>query len=158
MDISKQLMLENYRRLGFPAEISTLDRKLYGVEEKNMIISWPGWGAGFFVIDVDAHRSGLKAMKRLKKRGLLPKTVTAKTQSGGFHYYYKYPDGVEISSQVDWLPGIDILSEDARITMPPSVGGKTGKRYEWIHSPMSTPMVFPAPELLKAITQKQVEA
>lgn len=155
MDISKQLAYYNYQRLGFPVEILRIEREA-GAVNPEALVTWPGWGAGFFVIDVDAEKGGLASFKNLQKAIPLPKTVTTKTQSGGYHYYFAYPDGYYIDSQVEWLPGIDILAENGRVTLPPTRGEKTGRRYEWLHSPFSTAMAAPPRNLLYALNAQKI--
>ena len=143
-----QLMFHNYKRLGFPVNIVDVDGW-----SKDTIATYPGWGAGFFVIDVDAHRQGVASFQQIKH--LIPETVQSKTQSGGYHFYLKYPDGWRIDSTVNWLPGIDIMSEDSRITMPPTRGAKTGKKYEWINSPFAVEMALPSLQLLQILNAKR---
>lgn len=155
MDISKILAYYNYQRLGFPVEVINIDRE-NGVVETEALVTYPGWGAGYFVIDVDATKGGLASVKSLQKAGLLPDTVTARTQSGGYHYYYAYPDGYYIPSAVNWMPGIDVMSDDARVILPPSLGGKTGKPYLWLNSPFSTAPATPPRNLLYALNAQRI--
>lgn len=140
----KSTIVENYRRLGFPIEVSDTPKS------RNAILAYPGYGAGFFVIDVDPRAGGWHSLKQLEKAiGPLPKTVMAKSQSGGLHMYFRYPEGIEIDSKVELLPGIDILSEDARITLPPTQG--TFGRYEWLRDPFTQNMAMPPHSLLQII-------
>ena len=62
----------------------------------------------------------------------LPPTVIARTGGGGWHYYYRYPEGVEIKNSVKKLdPKIDIRSDGGYVVAPPSLH-PSGNHYEWI--------------------------
>ncbi|MEO1023449.1 MAG: bifunctional DNA primase/polymerase [Bacteroidota bacterium] len=134
-----------YQQIGFPVIVKATDKSEAG------IITYPGWGAGFFVVDIDKQHGGLDEYKRLSKTIDFPKTVTARTQRGGLHLYYRYPPNVTIPWRVDTTSGIDILSDDATTHMPPSLGRLSGKRYYWIYSPQTTPMANPSTSLLTYI-------
>lgn len=131
--------------MGFPVDVKASDKSPMG------IITYPGWGAGFFVVDIDAHYQGLEHFEQLKKNIHFPKTVTAKTQRGGLHLYYKYPTGYQIKSRIDIDEGIDILSEDSTVHMPPSRPKMGTNTYTWLHSPQKTAMAEPSASLLKYI-------
>ena len=53
MSSVEHLIAESYRNMGFPIEVMESDKSPLG------IITYPGWGSGFFVVDVDAHNGGL---------------------------------------------------------------------------------------------------
>jgi hypothetical protein len=145
MVMFEQLAAETYRQMGFPIQTLESDKSPLG------IITYPSWGAGFFVVDVDAHYGGLDSFKKLNKRIEFPKTVTAKTPRGGLHLYYKYPDGVKIPWRVDTKSGIDILADDSLVHMPPSKSKMPGKKYNWIISPQTTEMAYPSKSMLQYI-------
>jgi hypothetical protein len=139
------LAAETYRKMGFPVQTLESDKSPLG------IITYPSWGAGFFVVDIDAHYGGLETFKKLKKVIDFPETVMAQTPRGGLHLYYKYPDGVKIPWRVDSKKGIDILGDDSSVHMPPSASKITGKNYLWVNSPQVTEMANPSNSLLKFI-------
>lgn len=66
-----------------------------------------------FVIDVDNHKAdneGLKSLNKLLGGVPLPEDVTiVETANGGFHLFFKAPEGVEIKQQINFLPSIDII-------------------------------------------------
>ncbi|MFZ0012213.1 MAG: bifunctional DNA primase/polymerase [Halobacteriota archaeon] len=82
------------------------------------------------VIDVDAHDADGKVSLRSleKENGKLPETYTNETAGSGFHYFFKFPEGlknVELKAQL--APGID-LKHNGYVVMPPSkVNGKAYK-------------------------------
>ncbi len=85
-------------------------------------------GDKFFVLDVDVSgdKKGLDSLKQLD----LPETLTSKTGSGGYHYFFKMPRGKIIKNKVGFLPGLDIRSTGGYVVVPPSIH-ENGKRYKW---------------------------
>jgi hypothetical protein len=85
--------------------------------------------SGIIVLDVDVKKGkdGLSSLEKLENElgTRLPETKTAKTPSGGLHYYYVYVAG--IGSSTDKLgPGLDIRGDGGYVVMPPS-----HDLYEW---------------------------
>lgn len=74
------------------------------------------------VIDIDTQHGGVTP------KGL-PQTLTAKTQSGGWHYYFQYSEGLRNSAGAI-AQGVDVRSEGGFVIAPPSIGEKGS--YEWI--------------------------
>lgn len=70
--------------------------------------------------------------------GDLSNTICAKTPSGGMHYYFTYPEDLEIKSSNSKIGvHLDIKAEDGLITAPPThYAGIV--YYEWINSPENT--------------------
>lgn len=61
----------------------------------------------------------------------LPDTVVAKSGGGGKHFYFKYPEGVELPNVVGLnSQPIDVRSNGGYIIAPPSLH-KSGNHYEW---------------------------
>ena len=58
-----------------------------------------------------------------------PITLIAKTGGGGWHYYYKYEEGIENKARV--LPLTDIRGEGGYVVAPPSKHA-SGDNYEWL--------------------------
>lgn len=113
--------------------------KAYSSVDRKQINQWakelPGcnWAvdcgkSGLVVLDVDVKngKAGGYALRQLEKQyGKLPNTLTIKTPSGGFHYYFK---GL-CSSGTDKLgSGLDIKSVGGYVLAPGGVIG--GKMYE----------------------------
>ena len=84
--------------------------------------------SGISVLDVDWNEKG-NTESGLAYHNDLPKTLTARSGSGGLHFYYKYSpkaDGIK-----NLRHRIDIKSSHGYIIAPPSVHASGGK-YEWI--------------------------
>lgn len=66
-----------------------------------------------FCIDVDNHKAdneGLKSLNKLLGNVPLQKDVTiVETANGGFHLFFKAPEGIEIKQQINFMPSIDII-------------------------------------------------
>lgn len=110
---------------------------------------WPGEAynvaihcRGLAVLDVDV-KGGRNGLADLKSLPAIPDTYTVKTPSGGYHLYFRTPEGVEVSNSAKNLPaGIDIRGANGYVLAPGSV--VDGKKYEVL----STAPVAPAPEWL----------
>lgn len=90
--------------------------------------------SGVFVIDVDPRNGGdesLDAWETERPDGPLSKTMSAATGGGGRHLFFRYVEGVR--SRADWLPGVDVKSDDGYVVLPPSRHA-SGGAYEWLTS------------------------
>jgi hypothetical protein len=92
---------------------------------------------GFWVLDADTlaggHKhDGVAALDALMaQHGLLPQTRMAVSPSGSWHYYFKHPAGLTISSQANCpAPGIDVKGDGGMVLAPPSIHGDGA--YRWI--------------------------
>lgn len=92
---------------------------------------WKGGGIGAaiqegcFVVDIDPRNSGDKTIKALLSVGhTFPPTKVVKTQSGGFHRYYRLPDDLVGRKLRGTLgPGVDVkASGKGYVLIPPSPG------------------------------------
>ncbi|MEX0409328.1 phage/plasmid primase, P4 family [Aquibium sp. LZ166] len=105
---------------------------------------------GIFVLDVDVKNDGLKSLKQLREEIDLPETLTARTGSGGYHFYFRYPPGMQLRNSAGRLgSGLDIRGDGGLVVAPPSLH-KCGERYEWENS---LPVVE-APELVARLMTK----
>jgi hypothetical protein len=118
-----------------------------------------GWKSGVTVLDVDAAHEGdpefdgfrsLDAMER--KHGPLPMTLMAKSGQGR-HYYFRYPQGLDLRGRRGMRPSVDVRSADNLIVAPPS-RHTTGEQYTWLTSFEDTPIAVLPPWLLKMIQTK----
>ena len=90
--------------------------------------------ASFFALDIDPKHGGDEAMRDIVARfGRLPATVTARTGSGGWHYYFRAIPDFVLNSVGRIGAGIDTRGgeRDGYVVAPPSVH-PDGPRYEWI--------------------------
>jgi hypothetical protein len=82
------------------------------------------------VLDVDPRNGGDAALDEwegLRPGGSLPSTFTADTPSGGFHLYFRLPEGVD-AGQREFLPGVDVRGRNGLVVFPTSVGAN-GRAY-----------------------------
>jgi hypothetical protein len=101
-----------------------------------------GKKSGVFIIDVDVKSNGLQTLSELLKKYNVMQidTVTCKTASGGYHFYFKYEDKLKfLNSCSAILQGIDIRSDKSQAVLPPSKINGIGN-YEWIYSPETNPI------------------
>lgn len=107
----------------------------------------PDWGiaivtgriSNLAVVDVDVKHGGTTEA--------LPPTLVAKTQSGGWHFYYRYINGLR--NAVNARQGVDIRSDGGYVVAPPTIG--LNGDYKWVI--VEEPQPFPA-EILKATYDK----
>jgi|GEM_PF-2314027 len=98
-----------------------------------------GRKSGIVVLDVDPKNGGDESLTKLVAVHGDLDTVQVVTGSGGSHYYFKYPLGLEIGNSAGRLgAGLDIRGSGGYVVAPPSVHPATGKGYEWVEgrSPM----------------------
>ena len=94
-----------------------------------------GRASGIFVLDVDVaeDKAGDETLADLEARyGALPDTPTVETPSGGAHYYFKIPDGIEIRNDAGRRlgQGLDIRGEGGQVVAPPTA--RAVDAYEWV--------------------------
>ncbi|MGD9530544.1 MAG: bifunctional DNA primase/polymerase [Dehalococcoidia bacterium] len=97
---------------------------------------WPGcnWGGrpadDVVVVDIDPRAGGDDSLARLElQHGPLPRTLTAKTGGGGWHYWFtgRSKRGTLGADH----PGIDVKGSSGYLVLPPSVHA-SGRPYEWL--------------------------
>jgi hypothetical protein len=101
-----------------------------------------GRESGFVVVDVDPRNGGSQSYEDLINRfGQADQTPTQLTPSGGYHYFYKYEDGIKKHVAA---AGIDIISDGGFVVVEPSTIG--GKGYFWdletSDKPLSSPPIW----------------
>lgn len=118
---------------------------------KDEVVSWfeknphlglgvvTGQISGIVVIDIDPRHGG----NDKDFRGLT--TIESQTGGGGWHFYFKYEDGIENKAGI--REGIDVRGEGGYVVVPPS-GHESGKNYEWINNPKHT-SILPLPDFVK---------
>lgn len=118
-----------------------------------MICCPTGVNMDCFVVDLDPP-NGMKAFKALRVEAGADHvdTYTVKTQSGGYHLYYKLPPDRDIRNSASKIgANIDIRGEGGYIILPPSEG-KNG-RYE-LHSDVAP--ILPPGWLIEQIFRQKV--
>lgn len=99
---------------------------------------WPsaGWGirldvSGLVIVDVDPRNGGSESLSNWEKEhGPFPATLTAKTGGGGLHLYFNDPLTLPPKTNIEVLPGLEILSGRHIAILAPSLH-KSGSRYRW---------------------------
>lgn len=150
-----QEMLEKYSRKGWG--LVPLQKPVLGNDETgkkpipddwlnkassdiNQLLAWkksyPNCNFGFvpatadlIVLDCDPKNGGSPSDLDLD----LPETLTVKTGSGGWHFYFKKPaDIAEIGNRHKGLPeGWDVRCDKGQVVLPPSLH-YSGNNYEWV--------------------------
>ena len=124
---------------------------------------WPhaniGWAlpAGTFALDVDASKGGIDSLRALERaHAPLPFTLRQVTGSGGEHWIFRIPDGVEVRQLSGFAPGLDTrVGGKGYLVVAPSVHPETHAAYRW-HSAIA-PVDPPAwlVELVRAQPQPE---
>ena len=84
--------------------------------------------SGFVVLDIDNRFQG--DVEEIIKQ--YPTDMISKSGSGGYHLFYRYPQGSErIQNAVNLLDGIDLRADGGFIVLPPTIH-PTGNAYQWI--------------------------
>lgn len=84
-----------------------------------------------FVFDIDGSTGKASFEALVDQHGPLPKTWTCNTGSGGQHFYFSYPDGLDIRNSAGTIaPNIDIRANGGFVVAPPSIH-PTGNFYSW---------------------------
>ena len=106
----------------------------------------------FFALDVDPEKGGRETLAALEaEHGRLPQTVQSTTGSGGSHFLFQMPDGMNLRNSAGKLgDGLDTRGDGGQIVVAPSRSSKGA--YRWVHAPWDT-KIAPAPEwLLKLLS------
>jgi hypothetical protein len=99
--------------------------------------------SGISVVDIDCKKDQVtgEIIKTGVNEGLTP-TLMARSGGLGWHYFYKYQDG--LASKIGFRELVDLKSDGGYIILPPS-DHKSGNRYEW-HSNLDKELIAPFPE------------
>jgi len=89
-----------------------------------------GRASGLIALDVDPRHGGDFSLRDLEREhGELPPTMHSLTGGGGDHWFFRYPEGVELRS-LKLAQGIDLQAEGAYVVAPPSLHASSF-RYDW---------------------------
>lgn len=127
---------------------------------RGWFVQWPhaniacatGPLSGVFVLDLDTKggKNGIVTLAALELRhGELPVTWTARTPSGGMHYYFRQPHRA-LRNKVNFRDGLDIRTTGGMATLPPSVRASGGV-YAWVVEPSDRPLAAAPDWLLEMI-------
>lgn len=106
-------------------------------------------GPNFWVLDIDPRHGGAEALAQLEERhGEIPQTLTAKTPSGGVHYYF-HPSADARNSAGKVGPGIDVRGHGGYVCVEGSrVNGASYAFQDWDPLTDGTPELSIAPRWL----------
>ena len=109
--------------------------------------------SGFWVLDIDI-KNGKDGLKEIQK--IIPNfnistvdTLVAKSPTGGYHLYYKIPEGMVIKNDTNLLTNVDVRSNGGCIVVAPSKRIIDGveKHYEWLTTgEFSHDLILDAPQ------------
>lgn len=100
-----------------------------------------GAASGFFVIEADTLEGhGVDGVSNFEdliaQHGELPATIEARSPSGSRHFYFAWPQGLEVrNSDGRIAPGVDVRGEGGMVMAPPSVKPGHPLPYRWIRPP-----------------------
>jgi len=90
-----------------------------------------GSASGLVVLDIDPKNGGDISIQQFT----IPPTLEVITGSGGRHYYFAIPEGVEIRNSAGKLAaGLDVRGEGGYVVAPPSIH-ISGNSYRWAVDP-----------------------
>lgn len=101
--------------------------------------AWPQANVGLitgaqskiFALDVDPRNGGDASFEALiHKVGPWPWTTAARTGGGGSHYYFKWPEGLDIPAMLELDDGLEVIGEGHVLVAAPS-RHPSGRPYEW---------------------------
>lgn len=106
-------------------------------------IGWPllpGWWA----LDVDPRNGGTESLRKLEhEHGPLPMTLRQLTGSGGEHWIFRVPNGINVRQISKFKPGLDTkVGGKGYLIVAPSVHPETKRHYQWISvaAPVEAPL------------------
>jgi hypothetical protein len=135
-------------------------REMWLEQPEGWSLDWPVGisTTGFMVLDVDMKngKNGLADLAELEQlHGELPPTRTVRTHSGGRHYYFRLPDGMEIAQRcgLGTSKGLDLKGYHNYVVGPGTVTEKG--RYELVNDVKMADLPL-APEWLLALCDQQI--
>ena len=113
--------------------------------------------SGLFVVDLDRHAGGadgVAAFKSFRGDNPAPRCPSVKTASGGYHLYFRQPDGDPLGNRTGILPpGIDIRGDGGWTVAP----GAVFEGWHWGNTvDLSAPPAVPD-WIVSAIRARKVE-
>lgn len=104
--------------LSSPLDAATTDAETIAQWWADHPDALPGFYPGqssLVVVDVD-EKGDVSGHASLRDAGLdLPKTWNYATPSGGRHYVYRVPTGIELTTRDGFLPGVDIRAGNGNV-------------------------------------------
>ncbi len=98
------------------------------------------------VFDIDPRHGGTNELFKEYE------TVSVKTGGGGEHYYFRYKEGIQNTTNL--LPGIDVRGEGGYVIAPPTVHS-SGNSYRWLRKPKNSESIIELPKELEKLLNSQ---
>lgn len=116
-----------------------------------------GRKAGLWVVDLD-HTKPPESIEDVEARlvaaiGVPPAGPRSRTQSGGYHLWFRMPPDEDVRNSAKRLQNIDWRAEGGYVIAPPSVMS-SGARYEWLVSPDVAEFPDASPRLLDLVNRR----
>lgn len=110
--------------------------------------------AGLWGLDVDPRHGGERTLRQLQNRhGPLPRTLTSRTGSGGWHLIFTWPqEGDDVPTRSALAPGVDVRGAGGYLVLPPSPH-VSGQSYAWVVGPGEQDPAQAPEWLLKLVRQ-----
>jgi hypothetical protein len=141
------------------------DPTMAGLEEHGVcIVTGPESGLWVLDVDVAGGKPGLETLKALVAEhgdGKLPETLVARTPSGGYHYFFAWPEGREIRNSASNRlgPGLDVRGEGGQVNAAPTTRGDACYRWADGREPFGSADLQPAPAwLVDLVADDELEA
>lgn len=141
---------ENYKEDSWEDRLKALG------ENANGVIVLTGQISNLLVLDVDlkCQCNGFESLK--KAEIVLPQAPKARTQSGGLHVFFSYPESFTDKQKTtvsNLLPGVDTRGNGGFIFLPPTVV-KGGREYKWEKNPFDCSIPEANETLLKLFEKR----
>lgn len=115
-------------------------------------------GVWFFVVDIDikddqpgAESWATFCNEHPEVRDVAAATVMSHTPSGGWHFWFVVPDGVDCPTNGRPWPGVDIRGEGGYVLAPPSA--LPNGEYTWVRDPWENEVLEAPMALIEALTR-----
>lgn len=106
-----------------------VDKWFGGSEVPNLGIA-TGRISRIVVADIDCRHGGDVSLSELERiHGPLPRTAKVATGGGGWHLYFRCPEGVSVKNRTALRPGIDVRADNGHVIGPESIHA-SGNYYE----------------------------
>jgi len=177
MEDAKSLRLRSvefcYRELGFSftplrgkkpfvkgwqsAPRETMQTAMIWAKNGNVGLRCGDASGGVVAIDIDVRHKDytVEAVKALA----LPNTITARTGGGGWHRYYRLPEGVVVKNSTSALcHAVDVKVGGGQVVFPGSIHPDTGAMYTWHEgcAPWECDLAVLPPHLVERLQQPSV--
>jgi archaellum biogenesis ATPase FlaH len=123
----------------------TFRGKVYGIG------AITGTHSNLLILDLDDYKEETN-FEQIKKIMSEVKTPIAKTGGGGYHIYFNFNENIK--TQVNLIKGLDTRGQGGYVVLPPSLH-HSGKYYEWVRSPLDTPLADLPQELLSILPKRR---